>query len=198
MKKSPLYTRTGDSGMTSLVDGTRVAKNSPRVSAYGELDELNANIGLLQSHCSMFDNFVPATLLRINNTLFNIGAYLATPSPLDSHSDSAPASEPDLPPMLSCLAAELSDLEQRIDLLDSSVEPMHSFILPGGCIAAGHAQVARTVCRRAERSILTLTDSGAFVHPAVLTYINRLSDYLFVLARYANRFTATPDIPWQK
>ena len=93
MKKSPLYTRTGDTGMTSLIGGQRVAKNSPRVSAYGTLDELNAMIGLVQAHCTELDNFVTATLLSINNTLFNIGAYLATPSPQTDSQPEAPAGD---------------------------------------------------------------------------------------------------------
>ena len=192
MKKSPLYTRTGDAGTTSLVGGQRIAKNSPRVSAYGTLDELNAMIGLVQAHTTDLDDFVNSTLLTINRTLFSIGAYLATPSTSlpsdnsDPRSQSAPIS-PDL----------LTDLEHQIDLLDSSIPPLKLFVLPGGSVGAAHAHVARTVCRRAERDILTLADTGAYVHPIVLTYINRLSDYLFALARYINHFTGTPELTWR-
>ncbi|MDE5905962.1 cob(I)yrinic acid a,c-diamide adenosyltransferase [Muribaculaceae bacterium Isolate-039 (Harlan)] len=192
MKKSLLYTRTGDAGMTSLVGGKRVAKNSPRVNAYGTLDELNAHIGLVQAHCAQLDNFVTATLLSINNTLFNLGAYLATPPA------PAPADDSELPQSLRVIPDRIAELEQQIDTLDGSVPEQRTFILPGGSIGAAHAHVARTVCRRAEREILNLADTGEAVAPIVLTYINRLSDYLFILARYINHFTGTPDIPWQQ
>lgn len=211
MKKSPLYTRTGDTGMTSLIGGQRVAKNSPRVSAYGTLDELNAMIGLVQAHCTELDNFVTATLLSINNTLFNIGAYLATPSPQTDSQPEAPAgdtpgqatvpeSKTDGPAekITATLTPVLTELEHQIDLLDSSVPPLRLFVLPGGSIGAAHAHVARTICRRAEREILNLADTGAFVAPIVLTYINRLSDYLFALARYINHFTGTPELTWHR
>ena len=194
MKKSLLYTRTGDAGTTSLIGGQRIAKNSPRVSAYGSVDELNAMIGLVQAHCADMDNFVTSTLLTINNTLFNIGAYLATPS--DDVTIASPAKNEESP---SPIAPELlSKLEHQIDLLDSSVPQLRQFVLPGGSIGAAHAHVARTVCRRAERDILTLADTGAYVHPAVLTYINRLSDYLFILARYINHFTGHPELTWKQ
>lgn len=193
MKKSPLYTRTGDAGTTSLIGGQRVAKNSPRVNAYGTLDELNAMIGLVHAHCTDLDDFVTSTLLTINNTLFNIGAYLATPTDPKAPEDST---TPELPSPIS--ATTLTDLEHQIDLLDSLIPPLKLFVLPGGSIGAAHAHVARTVCRRAERQILTLADTGAYVHPMVLTYINRLSDYLFALARYINHFTGTPEIIWRR
>lgn len=250
MKKSPLYTRTGDSGMTSLVDGTRVPKNSPRVSAYGTIDELNAMIGLLQAHITdnsdnsessdssdknpsklstlpsqlsplnsplptpdnsdssdSSDNPLNSILYTLNSilsTLFDIGAYLATPveSPTKNpdNSDSSDYSDKTsskLSPLNSKLIPRLSDLEHQIDLLDSLVPPMRFFVLPGGSIPAAHAHVARTICRRAERDIITLTDTGAHVEPIVLNYINRLSDYLFILARYLNHLTSTPEITWR-
>ena len=190
MKKSPLYTRTGDAGTTSLVGGQRIAKNSPRVSAYGTLDELNAMIGLVQAHTTDLDDFVHSTLLTINRTLFSIGAYLATPSTTHPSDNSDPQPAPISPDLL-------TDLEHQIDLLDSSIPPLKLFVLPGGSVGATHAHVARTVCRRAERDILTLADTGAYVHPIVLTYINRLSDYLFALARYINHFTGTPELTWR-
>lgn len=195
MKKSPLYTRTGDAGTTSLVGGQRIAKNSPRVSAYGALDELNAMIGLVQAHTTDLDDFINSTLLTINRTLFSIGAYLATPSatlsPDPSDQTISTQSAPPISPTL------LTELEHQIDLLDSSIPPLKLFVLPGGSVGAAHAHVARTVCRRAEREILTLADTGAYVHPIVLTYINRLSDYLFALARYINNFTGTPELTWK-
>lgn len=194
MKKSLLYTRTGDAGMTSLIGGKRVAKNSPRVNAYGTLDELNAHIGLVQARCSELDNFVTSTLLDINNTLFNLGAYLATPPAEVTETSPADA----IPTVLKALPDRIADLEHQIDTLDSMVPAQRTFILPGGSLGAAEAHVARTVCRRAEREILNLAGTGEHIEPMVLTYINRLSDYLFILARYINHFTGTPDIPWQQ
>ncbi|MCM1077558.1 MAG: cob(I)yrinic acid a,c-diamide adenosyltransferase [Bacteroides sp.] len=212
MRKSPLYTGTGDAGTTSLVGGQRIAKNSPRVCAYGTLDELNAMIGLVQAHCTQLDDFINSTLINISCTLFNIGSYLATPS--DEKKNISPTDEPTFSTELSTTTDDptsptdepaspielstLTDLEHQIDLLDSMTPPLKLFVLPGGSIGAAHAHVARTVCRRAERDILTLTDTGAYVHPTVLTYINRLSDYLFILARYINHVTSTPEITWRR
>ena len=194
MKKSLLYTRTGDAGMTSLIGGKRVAKNSPRVNAYGTLDELNAHIGLVQSRCSELDNFVTSTLLDINHTLFNLGAYLATPPAEVTETSSADA----IPTVLKALPDSIADLEHQIDTLDSMVPAQRTFILPGGSLGAAEAHVARTVCRRAEREILNLATTGEHIEPIVLTYINRLSDCLFILARYITHFTGAPDIPWQQ
>lgn len=205
MKKSPLYTRTGDTGTTSLIGGQRAPKNSPRVEAYGTVDELNALIGLLQSHLTTLlpkqpdtESLADAartlaeetaeTLLGINNTLFNIGAALATPDGSD-----LPTADTDR----IRLPQAIDRLENRIDLLDSQVPALRSFILPGGNPTAALAHVARTVCRRAERTILTAIDAGATVSPDILTYINRLSDYLFILARHINHTTSTPELPWQ-
>ena len=239
MKKSPLYTRTGDTGTTSLIGGQRAPKNSPRVEAYGTVDELNALIGLLQSHLTTLLPKQPApptkqpttelstptelptaelptptkqpttiqpedseladaartlaeetaeTLLGINNTLFNIGAALATPDGSD-----LPTADTDR----IRLPQAIDRLENRIDLLDSQVPPLRSFILPGGNPTAALAHVARTVCRRAERTILTAIDAGATISPDILIYINRLSDYLFILARHINHTTSTPELPWQ-
>lgn len=194
MKKSMIYTRTGDRGTTALVGGTRVAKNSPRVSAYGSVDELNAHIGLLQAYVKDVKGAEEdsALLLRVNAVMFNLGAYLATPSPELGPDEPVPAA-------LKGPAVDESDietLEHAIDRLDASVPPQCTFILPGGTVAAGVAHVARTVCRRAEREVLTLMDTGAYVHPMVVRYINRLSDYLFILARSLNHLSGVPDIPW--
>lgn len=224
MKKSPLYTRTGDTGSTSLIGGQRAPKNSPRVEAYGTVDELNALIGLLQARLATLLPEQPEsghstkhpkattpnneqtsselladaartlteetaeTLLGINNTLFNIGAALATPDGSD-----LPTADTDR----IYLPQSIDRLEKRIDLLDSQVPTLHSFILPGGNPTAALAHVARTVCRRAERTILTAIDAGATVSPDILTYINRLSDYLFILARHINHTTSTPELQWQ-
>lgn len=189
-----LYTRTGDRGTTALVGGTRVAKNSPRVNAYGAVDELNAHLGLLHAHVAGVAGAEAdaALLLRVNSLMFNLGAYLATPSPTLGPDGPVPADVKG--PAVG--EADLEALECAIDRLDASVPPQKTFILPGGTVPAGVAHVARTVCRRAEREVLTLADTGAYVHPMVTRYINRLSDYLFILARSLNHLAGVPDIPW--
>lgn len=180
-----IYTRTGDLGTTSLVGGTRTAKNSARLEAYGTVDELNSFLGLL-----MATPGVPAdtltTLTIVQNKLFNLGAYLATDN----------TSNPDLEPQ-GLGHTTISTLETQIDLLTDRLPPMHCFILPGGSQASAQAQVCRAVCRRAERRTLTLA-AEATVSPLVLRFLNRLSDYLFTLARYLNHTASIPDIPWQK
>lgn len=189
-----LYTRTGDRGITALVGGERVPKNSPRVNAYGSVDELNAHIGLLQAYVSKIDGGVKDAdmLLRINAAMFCLGAYLATPSPMIADGEAAP--DGILVPAVS--DGDIEALEHAIDRLDASVPEQRSFILPGGTVAASVAHVARTVCRRAEREVLTLVDTGSYVHPVVTRYLNRLSDYLFILARALNKLGGVADIPW--
>ena len=189
MKKSPLYTRSGDKGHTMLADGSKVTKNSLRVHAYGSIDELNSLIGLVRAHLAGSSKQEEDTLAGIGNSLFNIGAYMATP-------DKEPADL--LPSILAGIPIQTENLEKEIDRLDEAVEPLRQFILPGGSIAAAEAHVARSVCRRAERDTLSLLDSGVNVHPVVLSYLNRLSDYLFVLARYLNHIAGIRDITWNK
>ena len=189
MKKSMLYTRTGDSGTTALVGGSRVAKNCARVNAYGTVDELSAHLGLVRAYVGQFpegtaDDGLLADVMRV---MFSIGAHLATPT---LHEDSE---------AVECQGvgdADIAVLETGIDRLDAEVPPQRSFILPGGSVAAAHAHVARTVCRRAEREVLTMVDSGEAVDGIVLRYINRLSDYLYILARALNHWQSCPDIPW--
>lgn len=189
MKKSNLYTRTGDQGMTSLVGGRRVAKASTRLEAYGTVDELNSSIGLL---IALWRRPMPADdatidlLTSVQNMLFNIGSYLATDNTAN--------------PGARChgLTAEsVTHLETAIDRADAEVPPMKCFVLPGGTVTASQAHVSRTVCRRCERRILALADSVE-IDPAVIEYINRLSDLLFALARLANHRASTPDTPWQQ
>lgn len=184
MKKSFLYTRTGDTGTTSLVGGARIAKNSLRVTAYGDIDELNSHLGVVQAHAALTEGAEAEAqrLLEIESLMFDIGSYLATP----------PEKLPQQPVTEECIAG----LENAIDLLDAATRPQNCFILPGGSVAAANAHVARTVCRRAERSLLNLTDSGEAVEPSVIRYINRLSDYLFILARNLNQQAGREDIPW--
>lgn len=181
--KSVLYTATGDGGTTSLVGGTRIEKESPRLEAYGTLDELNAHIGVVDS---LIDNpEIKASLHAIQNILFDIGAYLATPagSPyLNPH----PADE-----------ERIKALERLIDRTDAAVPAARNFVLPGGTQASAQAHVARTVCRRAERRILALSRLEA-VAPEVLVFINRLSDYLFALARHLNYDAGKEEILWTK
>lgn len=186
-KKSTIYTRTGDNGTTSLVDGSRAPKNSPRIEAYGTIDELNAAIGVVIAFSSPASPALP-TLNDIQNTLFNIGSALAT----DADANPTLAAK-----MFSDADHALSRLEQAIDLLDAPLPPMTGFVLPQGTKAAAFAHVARTVCRRAERAILTLA-SLATVDPLIIKYINRLSDYLFVLARFNNFKDGIIEINWQK
>lgn len=180
MKKSLLYTRTGDAGTTSLIGGMRAEKNSPRVCAYGDLDELNSHLGLVQAHAAIIDGAEAeaATLLAIERTLFDLGAYLATPGAEKCEA---------------LTTGVISALEHEIDVLDSMVEPQRCFILPGGTVAAACAHIARTVCRRAERSIITLAASEP-VDAAVLAYVNRLSDYLYVLARRFNALSGRSEL----
>lgn len=182
MKKSNLYTTTGDKGTTSLVGGKRVSKSDVRLEAYGTTDELNAHIGLLVAMMSEADD--AALLRRIQDNLFIVGSALATDlSTTQLHE----ASRLD--------TAEIALVEQRIDFLDSVVPPLCKFVLPGGAQAAAQAHVCRTVCRRAERCVCALAE----LHPIadnVSCYINRLSDYFFVLARYINHSTGTPERFW--
>lgn len=181
--KSNVYTRTGDAGTTSLVGGTRISKDDIRLDAYGTVDELNSWLGLLDSSTD-----IPAqahnTLHRALNHLFDIGAILATEA--DSSWQPAPFPE-----------EAVTALETDIDALDENLPRHNQFILPGGHPDAARANIARAVARRAERRIITLART-AKVDPAVLRYINRLSDYLFILARAINNHNAKPEIFWQK
>ncbi len=177
-----LYTCTGDSGMTSLVGGSRVPKNSLRLEAYGSVDELNSLIGVVAAHAEI-DMGLRAQLMDIMSLLFNLGAYLANPL----SSDEVPGIDD----------STVSGLEKAIDALDSEVEPMNCFVLPGGCLAAASAHVARTVCRRAERRILDLA-SAENVSAIALKFVNRLSDYLFAVARKLNSDAGVEEIAWKK
>ena len=165
-----IYTRTGDSGQTSLVGGKRVSKTHPRLEAYGTVDELSSHLGLLSSQLT--DHHHRQTILTIQQTLFSLSAILAT------EPESKWQPEPLSPSHTEKLEAEIDHLQQQLPAL-------HSFIIPGGSQAACQAHVCRTVCRRAERCILALTEEIE-VSADVLRYVNRLSDYLFVLARHLN------------
>lgn len=183
MAKSNVYTRTGDSGTTSLVGGTRVAKDSPRLEAYGAVDELNSWLGLVA--CSRYLSLDDKSVLKtVQNRLFDIGSMLAT----EPESRWQPQPLPD---------NAVETIERAIDRLDSSLPAHNRFILPGGCEDAARAHIARCVARRAERRIVTLA-AATSVDPAIVRYINRLSDYLFVLARAINYNCGSEEIFWEK
>jgi cob(I)alamin adenosyltransferase len=178
-----IYTRTGDDGDTGLFDGTRVSKDHPRVAAYGDVDELNAWLGLVRAAIDN-DQGMVEMLDHIQRDLFGLGARLADPARKIAERVSKAAVTPH----------DIGRLEQWIDLLESELPPLRRFILAGGSTAGAALHVARTVCRRAERSIVALGNEA--VEPEVLVYINRLSDLLFVMARAINRRSGAPEQEW--
>lgn len=177
-----IYTRTGDEGETSLFAGGRVRKDHPRVEAYGAVDELNAAIGLVRA--LGVDAELDAWLERVQRALFVVGSDLATP--LDR--------SPDWLTRIDETAA--TALEREIDVLEAELEPLKHFILPGGTPGAAALHVARTVCRRAERAAVALAAAES-VNPAALRYLNRLSDWLFVVARAANARAGRAETVWK-
>jgi len=177
-----IYTRTGDDGDTGLFDGTRVSKSDPRVAAYGDVDELNAWLGFARA--SMDDQDLAAMLDRIQRDLFALGARLADPAHrIAERVTKAAVSDEDV-----------SRLEEWIDRLESELPQLRRFILPGGCPSGAALHVARTICRRAELSIVSLGPDA--IEAGVLIYINRLSDLLFVMGRAANRLSGAPEAEW--
>ena len=176
-----IYTRTGDTGETSLFDGTRVGKHDPRVDAYGEVDEASAWLGLARA--SNLDPALGDAIVHIQRDLFALGAQLADPA--DKMADrvtKAIVSD-----------ADVARLEQLIDRLDAELPPLRRFILAGGTPGGAALHVARTVCRRAERRIVALQPP---VDPVLVRYVNRLSDLLFVMARVANHRGGVPEVEW--
>ena len=184
VKLNKIYTRTGDDGSTGLVDGSRLSQAAGRVCAYGDVDELNSILGLvrLQIENQMLDNM----LARIQNDLFDLGADLATPLPVGDEADSEYA--------LRVVESQTKRLEQELDQLNADLEPLNSFVLPGGHPPAAFLHQARTVCRRAERETVRVAQEED-INPAALTYLNRLSDFLFVAARWCNDQGKT-DVKW--
>ena len=179
-----IYTRTGDAGDTALSDGSRVAKHDPRVEAYGTVDELNATLGLARLHAA---DAMAAQIAVIQNELFDLGADLSRPDMAD---DAA------LPyPVLRIIQSQVDRLEAEIDAMNTRLEPLRSFILPGGSPLAAQLHLSRTVARRAERLSVALAAQTGDANPAALRYLNRLSDWLFVAARLAN-LDAGGDILW--
>jgi cob(I)alamin adenosyltransferase len=177
MEKSRVYTRTGDEGYTSLVGGKRVLKTHARLEAYGTVDELNSFIACLS--CEMDDADDLAFLLHIQDKLFDLGGYLATENPAVSH----------------ITTEDVEKLEQAMDLLDHALPSLKSFILPGGTKSNALAHVCRTVARRAERSIYHILEEET-VDSTALKYINRLSDYFFLLARKQNFIAGIEENSW--
>jgi cob(I)alamin adenosyltransferase len=180
VRLNKIYTRTGDDGTTGLVDGSRVPKHAARMAAIGAVDEANSALGLA---LVVLDGEAAADLRRLQNDLFDLGADLATPG-----EDFAPSAM-----ALRIVPAQAEWLEARIDALNESLEPLRSFILPGGSEAAARVHVARAASRRAERAMTALAAEEP-VNPAALVFVNRLSDYLFVLARTLN---PQGDVLWQ-
>ncbi|MGY6551002.1 MAG: cob(I)yrinic acid a,c-diamide adenosyltransferase [Erythrobacter sp.] len=184
VKLNKIYTRTGDDGTTGLVDGSRTAKHSARIAAIGVVDEANSAIGL--AICAVDDANLAAMLTRTQNDLFDLGADLATPAP---DGDFAPSEM-----VLRMVPSQSEWIEAQIDALNERLEPLSSFVLPGGSEAAARVHVARATTRAAERAMTALAGEMP-VNPAALTYINRLSDLLFVLARVLND-DGRSDVKW--
>jgi cob(I)alamin adenosyltransferase len=179
-----IYTRSGDEGTTMLGNGERRKKYDLRVSAYGTVDEVTAVIGVARLHTGGAAQ-IDAMLARIQNDLFDLAADLCSPD-----KGKGPGGE-----RLAVNAQQVKRLEEEIDLLNADLMPLRTFVLAGGTPAAAHLHLARTVCRRAERIIVELKDSGESVSPQVLSYINRLSDFLFVASRHLND-KGTRDVLW--
>jgi len=185
---SKIYTRSGDDGTTALGTGERRVKNDLRIEAYGTVDEANSAIGIARLSTAQVPEhaLVHAMLLRIQNDMFDLGADLATPETAEK-----PPYEP-----LRIIASQVDRLEKEIDELNAELSPLRTFVLPGGCPAAAALHLARTIARRAERLIVALAAKPTeIVSPAALRYINRLSDFLFVAARYVNG-KGTTDLLW--
>lgn len=182
VKLTKIYTRTGDGGDTGLVDGSRIAKHHARIAAIGDVDELNSAIGIVVATLAGVAHEPPRAMLgRIQNELFDLGADLATPG-----DDFAPSEM-----TLRIVHTQIDRLEREIDAMNEDLTPLASFILPGGVPAAAHLQLARAIARRAERSTVAAAREIA-LNPLALTYLNRLSDHLFVLARWINRERGDP------
>jgi len=174
-----IYTRTGDRGQTSLFGGARVAKDDARIEAYGTVDELSSFLGVARAGSLPAE--VDGVLEQVQRDLFDVGAHLASPG-TSRFSGVDPR--------------RIEELESAIDAMERDLPPLTNFILPGGSAAAAHLHVARTVCRRAERCVVGLHDDSPATESTV-AYLNRLSDYLFVAARFANLRAGAADVPWK-
>jgi cob(I)alamin adenosyltransferase len=177
-----IYTKTGDKGQTSLIGGTRVPKHHIRIEAYGTVDELNSWIGLLRDMVK--EKATVELLIEIQDRLFTIGSLLA------SDPERSKMKLPDL------IAEDITHLEKAIDAIDKVVLPMKSFVLPGGHVTVSHCHIARCICRRAERHVIHLSETAP-VNELVIQYLNRLSDYLFMLSRKLTHDLGAEEIPWK-
>ncbi|MCW5963661.1 MAG: cob(I)yrinic acid a,c-diamide adenosyltransferase [Bryobacterales bacterium] len=189
LRLSKIYTKSGDEGMTSLVNGRRVAKNHPRIEAYGTVDELNAHLGLAAASLAELHASYPGLqrlakiLLRVQHELFNLGSLLAT-DPAHLH-----------PKQPRITDADVAMLEAEMDELNAELPELNSFVLPGGSRVNAELHVCRTICRRAERLSNGLAQNEE-VHPEVMRYLNRLSDALFVWSRWVNTAMGIPEVLW--
>jgi cob(I)alamin adenosyltransferase len=179
-----IYTKTGDLGKTSLIGGTKVAKSHLRIESYGTVDELNSYIGLVSDLAT--DGHIKIMLKEIQDRLFTVGSSLACD----------PEKEP-LMKIPDLKEADIELLENEIDSMNTVLSPMKHFILPGGHPAVSTAHIARCVCRRAERICVNMQELNLFVDPLVIKYINRLSDYLFVLSRYLGHLMGVAEVAWK-
>jgi len=183
MKITKVYTKTGDKGTTSLVGGVRIRKSSERIEAYGTVDELSSQLGLLAAYLD--EGGDKETVERIQNNLFNVCSNLATDTTQTPLYPSAKLNE-----------GEIERIEAEIDAILAQMPEKQGFILPGGTVAAAQAHVCRAVCRRAERRIVALSETAP-LSPDIMQYVNRLSDYLFVLAKKLNFLAGRKEITWQ-
>jgi cob(I)alamin adenosyltransferase len=179
-----IYTKTGDKGSTSLIGGVRVPKNHIRIESYGTIDELNSFMGMVSDGAQHAE--ISEWIREIQDRLFTIGSVLAT-----NQDKEVKMKLPDVH------ESDVQWLEQRIDTMNEVLPEMRSFILPGGNLAGSTCHVARCVCRRAERLCVQMQQEEAYVPELVLQYLNRLSDFLFVLARYIGHLNHAPEIPWR-
>ena len=179
-----IYTKTGDSGSTSLIGGTKISKADLRIEAYGTVDELNSFIGLCRDLIS--NKHAKMTLREIQDRLFTIGSSLAV--------DPAKESKLVIPDLHE---TDIIALEQEIDVMNEALPAMKNFILPGGHVTVSNIHITRCVCRRAERSCVRLTETSHENYPLIIKYLNRLSDYLFMLARFIGQELNAPEIPWK-
>ncbi len=188
--KARIYTKTGDKGETSLVGGSRVSKADPRLEAYGTLDELNSLVGFLRAHLTASKlsalGDVDVRLQAVQNNLFNIGSHLAC------EDEKLKSQLPGLTPGLE------NALEADMDRWESELPPLREFILPGGSLLASVAHQNRCVCRRAERFVIGLQQSGVIIDNAQIVFLNRLSDWFFLLARKCNSVSGINDVAWSK
>ena len=178
--KVKIYTRAGDRGETKLASGDKVSKDHPRLAAYGDLDELNSCLGVASSFIK--DPKINKVLQEIQNELFNIGAELASLGKSQK---------------LLLDKNQIDKMESLIDFYDKSLSDLHTFIIPGGTKEASFLHLARTICRRTEREVVSLTKKEK-INPKITPYLNRLSDFLFVIARYLNKKAKIKEIPWKK